>query len=62
MLDRLSDAPTQADLEVSYVARGAALAACETARELAVGTLLAERALQDRWREARTPRRRLWPW
>ena len=52
----------QADLEVSYVARGAALAACETARELAVETLLAERALQDRWREARAPHRRLWPW
>ena len=61
-LDRLPDAPTQGDLEVSYVARGAALAACETARELAVATLLAEREMQDRWREGQTPRPRLWRW
>ena len=61
VLDRLPDAPTQGDLEVAYVARGAALATCEAARELAVETLLAERALQDRWGEANAPRRR-WPW
>ena len=61
-LDRLPEAPTQGDLEVAYVARGAALVACETARELAVETLLAERALQDRWRATQTARRRLWPW
>ncbi|MBI2260983.1 MAG: hypothetical protein HYU62_04890 [Caulobacterales bacterium] len=62
VLDRLPDTPTQGDLEVAYVARGAALLACETARELAVETLLAERDLQDRWRAAQTPRRRPWPW
>ncbi|HYC96648.1 hypothetical protein [Brevundimonas sp.] len=62
VLDRLPEAPTQSDLEVAYVARGAALVACETARELAVETLLAERALQDRWRDMETPRRRIWPW
>ena len=62
VLDRLPDAPTQGDLEVAYVARGAALLACETARELAVETLLAERVLQDRWRAAQTPHRQLWPW
>jgi hypothetical protein len=63
VLDRLPDAPTQGDLEVVYVARGAALAACETARQLAVETLLAERELQDRWRKERTSRRRgFWPW
>ena len=61
-LDRLPDAPTQGDLEIAYTARGAALVACEAARILAVETLLAERALQDRWREAQTPRRRPWPW
>lgn len=61
VLDRLPETPTQADLEVAYVARGAALLACETARELAIGTLRAEREIQDRWREAQTPRRR-WPW
>ncbi len=50
-LDRLPEAPTQADLEASYAARGAALALCDAARALAVETLLAERALQDRWRK-----------
>lgn len=49
-LDRLPDAPTQADLEAAYLARGAALVACDAARGLAVDTLLGERALQDRWR------------
>jgi len=61
VLDRLPDAPTEADLEIAYVARGAALATCEAARETAVETLLAERALQDRWRKADAPRWR-WPW
>lgn len=52
-LDRLPDAPTLADLESSYMARGLALAECDAARRLAVETLLAERSLQDRWRGAR---------
>lgn len=49
-LERLPDRPTQADLEAAYVARGAGLVACDAARRLAVETLEAERALQDRWR------------
>jgi hypothetical protein len=49
-LPRLPQSPSEADLEVTYVERGAALVACETARALAVETLIAERALQDRWR------------
>ena len=60
VLERLPEAPTQADLEVAYVERGARLVACESARALAVETLVAERALQDQWQrgiEAR-PRRR----
>jgi len=61
-LDRLPDASTEGDLEVAYVARGAALVACDAARSLAVETLLAERALQDRWREPPRPRRRWPPW
>lgn len=61
VLERLPVTPTQADLEVAYVARGSALVTCEAARQTAVETLLAERALQDRWREASAPRRR-WPW
>jgi hypothetical protein len=42
-----------ADLESAYMARGLAVAECDAARRLAVQTLLAERALQDRWRDGR---------
>lgn len=53
-LPRLPERPTAADLETAYVERGTALAQCDAARALAVSVLLAERALQDRWRiEAR---------
>ena len=45
----LPERPTRADLDAAYVERGAQLVACEAARALAVETLLAERALQDRW-------------
>ena len=64
VLERLPEAPTQADLEIAYVQRGAHLVACEGARELAVETLLAERALQDRWHREREgrPRPRFWSW
>lgn len=58
-LDRLPEAASQADLEASYAARGGALVLCDAARSLAVDTLLAERALVDRWIE---PPRRRWPW
>ena len=51
-LDRLPDRPTLADLEASYMARGADLVACDAARRLAVETLAAEHALQERWRLA----------
>lgn len=47
-LDRMGESPTLSDLEASYVARGAALVLCDAARRLAIDTLLAERALQDR--------------
>ncbi|MGV9008492.1 hypothetical protein [Brevundimonas sp.] len=46
----MPEQPTRADLDAAYVTRGAQLVACETARKLAVDTLQAERALQDRWR------------
>lgn len=64
VLVRLPEAPTQADLEVAYVERGASLVACENARAAAVETLTAERALQDRWRRETAARRRpaIWPW
>lgn len=57
LLDRLPEAPTQADLEVAYLERGLRLVGCENARALAVETLLAERALQDRWRREAQARR-----
>ena len=63
VLATLPDAPTQGDLDVAYAERGARLVACEGARRLAVETLLAERAIQDRWRqEIEAPRQRRWPW
>jgi hypothetical protein len=64
VLARLPETPTQADLEVAYVERGARLVDCENARAMAVETLKAERDVQDRWRreiEARYRRNfRLW--
>lgn len=54
-LDRLPEQPTVVDLEASYMARGLALAECDAARRLAVDTLEAERAVQDRWRKAVEP-------
>ncbi len=55
-LDGLPETPTRADLDAAYLARGAALVACDAARGLAVDTLLGERTLQDGWR-ARAARR-----
>lgn len=45
--------PASADLEAGYMGRGADIVACDAARQLAVDTLKAERALQDRWRAER---------
>lgn len=60
-LDLLPETPTQGDLRASYARRGEALVLCDGARDLAVQTLLAERALQDRWREETEPKRGWWP-
>ena len=60
-LDRLPERPTLADFESGYMARGLRLAECEAARALAVETLVAERALQDRWREGAPARVRATP-
>ncbi len=51
-LATLPEAPSLADLEAAYLTRGAQLVACDGARRLAVETLTAERAMQDRWAEA----------
>jgi len=45
----LPEAPGLADLEAAYLTRGAQIVACDGARRLAVETLTAERAMQDRW-------------
>ena len=58
VLERLPETPTLADLEVAYMDRGERLVACENARASAVATLMAERALQDRWRGEADARRR----
>ena len=57
-LARLPEAPGWADLEVAYMTRGAQLVACDGARRLAVETLLAERVMQNRWREGQSRARR----
>lgn len=48
-LARLPAEPTQADLEVAYMTRGAQLVACDAARQAALETLLHERRLIDAW-------------
>src|SRR3954471_19872087 len=52
-LYRLPARPSQADLEIGYATRGAALAACDAARALAVQTHAAEHALGDQLTKAR---------
>lgn len=49
VLPRLGPAPTLADLETAYTARGAAIVACDTARRLAVEVHAGEHADEDRW-------------
>ena len=51
ILATLPAEPTLGDLETAYATRGAQVVACDGARRLAVETLLAERALQDRQRK-----------
>lgn len=58
----LPEAPTVADLEAVYAERGAALAACDAARGLAVEGWRAERAAVAAWLAwIREPERRWWP-
>lgn len=59
-LHRLSENPTQGDLEAAYLIRGAQIAECEGRRRLAVETWDAERALGERHRQAREDRARPW--
>ena len=58
-LDLLPPSPTISDLEISYVARGSDLVACDAARKLAVATFEAQRSLTG---AAIDPPKRSWPW
>ena len=49
----LPQAPSQADLEIGYATRGAQILACDAARRLAVQTLEAEHALEEKLRGRR---------
>lgn len=51
-LPRLVGQATQADLEAAYVARGAALVACDAARQLAVEIHAGEHDDEDAWLRA----------
>lgn len=61
MLYQLPENPTEADLDIGYVTRGANLVACDAARRLAVETFQAEHDLQDRRMTVSKPRFGLWP-
>ena len=60
-LANLPEAPVQTDLEAAYLQRGAQIVACDSARRLAVETLMAERELLDRWKQAETQARKMPP-
>lgn len=53
----LPDHPTAADLDATYMQRGAQVVSCEAARALAVETLFAERRLVDEWLKLEDQRR-----
>ena len=44
----LPEHPSEGDLDIGYVSRGADLVTCDAARRLAVQTWIAEHELQDR--------------
>lgn len=56
----LPDHPTAADLDATYMQRGAQVVSCDAARALAVETLIAERRLTDEWSKLEQRRRHDW--
>lgn len=56
----LPDHPTAADLDATYMQRGAQVVSCDAARSLAVETLIAERRLVDEWLKLEKGRRLGW--
>ena len=55
----LPDNPTIADLDATYMQRGAQVVSCDAARALAVETLIAERRLIDEWLRLELGRRQV---
>ncbi|MRL69775.1 hypothetical protein GGC30_12640 [Brevundimonas sp. SPF441] len=55
----LPDHPTAADLDATYMQRGAQVVSCDAARALAVETLIAERRLIDEWLRLQQGRRQV---
>lgn len=56
----LPDHPTAADLDATYMQRGAQVVSCDAARALAVETLIAERRLVDEWLKLVAGQKRAW--
>lgn len=56
----LPDHPTAADLDATYMQRGAQVVSCDAARALAVETLMAERRLIDEWLKMQERKRKRW--
>lgn len=56
----LPDHPTAADLDATYMQRGAQVVSCDAARALAVETLTAERRSIDEWLRQSKQRRLQW--
>ena len=52
--------PTQGDLDAAYITRGAQVASCDAARQLAVDTRAAEHHLIDEWLKLEAQRRKGW--
>ncbi|WP_295223999.1 hypothetical protein [uncultured Brevundimonas sp.] len=56
----LPDHPTAADLDATYMQRGAQVVSCDAVRALAVETLMAERRLIDEWLKMQERKRKRW--
>lgn len=59
-LHRLPDAATAADLETALIIRGAAIVACDAARQLAVDVHAGEHRDEAAWLKDAADRRRSW--
>jgi hypothetical protein len=60
LLSVLPEAPTAADLDAGYMARGSQILTCDGARQLGLETIEAERRLIDEWLKIEERRRLGW--